>query len=141
MYQKARLYVTSVILFCVVLLSCCSNKDADFDPRSALASNPTTTASTQTLTWDAPATYTDGSNLVETDIKEYRIYYSTSPITQTTASVYSIFSDPDSGLTPTSLTVNDVISQATGTYYFRITAVDTTNMESDLSNEVSRNFQ
>ncbi|MCK9417975.1 MAG: hypothetical protein M0R70_01190 [Nitrospirae bacterium] len=135
MYQKSRINVIPVILFCVVLsvsISGCSNKDADFDPRSALASTPTTTL---TLTWDAPTTYTDGSTLASGDLKEFRIYFSNQPGSYSTGSYYIVLAPA------TSVTVTEIISQPAGTYYFVVTAVDTTNMESDISNEVSRNFQ
>jgi len=152
MNHKARIYVIPVLLLCAVLSiiisgciisGCSKDKEADF------VSNPTTTDSTTsstptvTLTWDAPTTYTDNTALFETVIKEYRVYYSTLPITQTaTSSVYTVSRpDPTSALTPTSLTVNNNISLATGTYYFRVTAVDIDGAESDFSNEVSKNIQ
>ncbi len=111
--------------------------DTNTDPTST---NPITDPTTTllTLTWDAPKKYTDDSDLAETDIKEYKVYFSTSPITQPTGSYYPIYSDPNSMITPTSVTVNSIIPQKTGTYYFAVTAVDRTDMESDLSNEVSK---
>ena len=143
MHHKARIYVIPVLMISAVLsfiiLGCSNNNETDFVSNAALpASNPTTTLST--LTWDAPTTYTNSYVLVETDIKEYRVYYSTSPGSYSTGNFYSI-SDPNNALTPTRVTVSNIISQATGTYFFVVTAVDKDGAESAFSNEVSKNIQ
>ena len=143
MYHKTRTYLFPALLLCsilpIMISGCSKNKEADLALNSNLAtSNPT---STLLLAWIAPTNYTNGDVLAETDIKEYKVYYSTSHITQPTGSFYSV-SDPTSSLTPTTVKVKDIISQATGTFYFVVTAVDKTyGQESDASNEVSREIQ
>jgi hypothetical protein len=144
MYHKARIYVFPVLLLCAVLSfiisGCTKNNEVGFTPKAVLPiSNPTTTnttTTTQTLTWEAPITYTNGDALAENSITEYKVYYSTIPGSYAPGSFYSV-SDPNSALTPTSVTVKDVTSQATGTYYFVVTAV-VNGAESAFSNEVSK---
>jgi hypothetical protein len=93
-------------------------------------SNSTPEAS---LSWNAPTTFTDGSALL--DLKEFRIYFSTSHNPYSTGSCYPV---PASS---TSVKIRDFISHGAGTYYFVVTAVDATNRESDPSNEVSKYLQ
>jgi hypothetical protein len=126
MHHKFRIHAISIISLCTVLaifvsgcfISGCrrSNNDAKFTS----ATSPTT------LSWYAPTTYTDGSALL--DLKEYRVYFSTSPDPYSTGSYFSV---PAS---TTSVKVRDIIPVGTGTYYFVITAVDSTDTESDPSN-------
>jgi hypothetical protein len=131
MYHKFRISVIRIILLCAVFLiiiSGCSsnNKEATFVPNS------------QTLTWDAPKTFTDSTALAEADITEYRVYYSTSHITQPTVSFHSVFFDPNTSVTPKTVSLKDINFQSTGTYFFVVTAVLINGMESVSSNEVSR---
>ncbi len=97
-----------------------SNDDAKF----------TSSTSDAALSWDAPTTYTDGSALLY--LKEYRVYYSTSPGPYSTGIYFSVSAPA------TSVKIKDVISSGTGTYYFAVTAVDSTERESGPSNDVSR---
>ncbi|MEW6001249.1 MAG: choice-of-anchor D domain-containing protein [Nitrospirota bacterium] len=80
-----------------------------------------------TLSWDPPATNTDGSPL--TDLEGYKVYYGTS------SGNYSQGIDVGNVTTYTVSNLND------GTYYFAVTAHDTSGNESDYSNEVSKTIQ
>ena len=75
------------------------------------------------LTWDAPTTNADGTPL--TDLAGYKIYYGTSSGSYTTT--------VDAG----NVTTYNVPALPSGTYYFAVTAVDTSGNESDYSNEVN----
>ena len=77
-----------------------------------------------TLAWDAPATNTDGTAL--TDLAQYKVRYGTSSGTYTTTVSVT-------GGTTTTLT-----NLAPGTYYFAVTAVNSSGAESSLSNEASK---
>ncbi len=75
------------------------------------------------LSWDAPATYVDGTLL--TDLAGFKVYYGTS------SGVYTQVTD-----------VRNVTSYSTGTlgpgtYYFAVTAYDSYGSESQFSNEIS----
>jgi hypothetical protein len=154
MNHKVRIGVISVISLCSILailvLGCCISgcrKDAKYTsttpaPETTTPGPSTTETTTATipgaslaslatlLTWDAPATYTDGSTPL--NLKEYRVYFSTSPSPYSTGSYYPISAPA------TNVKVKDVVSMETGLYYFVVTAVDSSNIESDPSNEVSR---
>ena len=150
MHHKVRTSSIPIISFFAVLaiigsgfsISGCKNNDASYsgkyssstpDTTTPGATTPDTTTPTTTapaLAWDAPTTYSDGSPLL--DLKEYRIYYSTSSGPYSTGNYYTVSAQT------TSIKAKDVISQGTGTYFFVITAVDSTNRESNPSNEVSR---
>lgn len=164
MYHKVRLCTIPIILLCSVLaiivsgacLSGCKNSqanDAKFasstpDTITPVTPTPDTTTSETsttgttpvstlattdpTLVWDAPKTYTDGSALL--DLKEYRVYFSTSPSPYSTGSYYQVPAPTSS------VKVKDVISLGTGTYYFVVTALDSINRESDPSNVVSKHL-
>ncbi len=81
------------------------------------------------LTWDAPTGRTDLSPLdPATDLSKYILYYGT------TSSVYTQAVDIANPLT-TSVTYT--VSLPTGTYYFAVTAVDQTGLESDYSTEAT----
>ncbi|OFZ10703.1 MAG: hypothetical protein A2Z20_12700 [Bdellovibrionales bacterium RBG_16_40_8] len=77
-----------------------------------------------TLTWDAPTTNTDGSPL--SDLAGYKVYYGgQSKVYATTIDTADMVNNSYgiSGLAP-------------NTYYFAVTAYDSSNNESDYSNEV-----
>ena len=152
MHNKVRICAFPIISLCtvfaIIILGCCisgcmkgndakltSTPDTTSPGTSTTGTTTGTTAATTTptLAWNAPTTYTDGSALL--DLKEYRVYFSTSPGPYSTG-IY----DTVSALI-TSVNVKDVISQGTGTYYFVVTAVDSTERESNPSNEVSRYLQ
>src|ERR1700690_1811631 len=81
--------------------------------------------SSVTLTWTPPTTNTDGTPL--TDLAGYNVYYGTSsrsygsPVNVGNAITYTV-----TNLTP-------------GSYYFAVTAYDTSGNESAYSNEVLKN--
>lgn len=83
------------------------------------------TGKTVSLAWDAPTQNTDGSPL--TDLAGYRVFYGTSSGNYS-KSVYV-------GDTITCVISN--LSSGT-TYYFVVTAYDTSGNESDYSNEVAK---
>ncbi len=86
-----------------------------------------TSSSSGTLSWGAPTTNTDGTAL--TNLGGYKVYYGTS-----------------SGVYTTAVNVGNVLSYKVAnltsghTYYFAVTAYNTSNVESSYSNEVTRSF-
>lgn len=80
-----------------------------------------------TLSWDAPATNADGTEL--TDLAGYKVYYGTSP------GNYATVIDVED---VTTYTINDL---SPATYYFTVTAYDEIGNESDYSNEVSKTMR
>jgi hypothetical protein len=86
-----------------------------------------TTTGSATLAWSAPTTNTDGTPL--TDLAGYKVYYGTSSGNYT--------SSLDIGNVAT-YTVNNL---SPGTYFFSVTAYDTSRIESSFSNEVSKTIQ
>ena len=81
-------------------------------------------ASFATLSWDAPTKNADGTPL--TDLEGYRVHYGTSS--------HDYSQSIDVGNVTTSV-ITDLVSEVT--YYFAVTAYDTSGNESDFSNEVS----
>jgi hypothetical protein len=77
-----------------------------------------------TLAWDAPTTNADGSP--STDLKGYWIYYGTS----SGLYVERVYAESVTTYTLTGLTLGQV-------YYLAVTAIDTSDNESNLSNEAS----
>jgi hypothetical protein len=90
----------------------------------------TADSTTSILVWDAPTTNTDGS--APLDLKEYRVYFSNSPDPYSAGGYYPVSAPA------TSVKVKDIISQGSGMYFFVVTAVDSTDRESDPSNVVSK---
>jgi hypothetical protein len=81
-------------------------------------------AASATLNWSAPTTHTDGTAL--TDLAGYKLYFGTASAT------YSAPIDVGNVLTYT------VTGLTGGTYYFAVTAYDSSGNESSFSNEVVR---
>jgi len=136
MYHHTRDYVIPSVLSCILfimIISGCSKDDAKFSQKISDTTSPS--PPTTSIEWSAPTSYTTGSTLdPATEIKEYRIYYRTEAGSYSTGSYYPVPAPT------TSVSVADVTSLVTGTYYFVVTAVDQTDMESDFSNEVNKNF-
>jgi fibronectin type 3 domain-containing protein len=84
----------------------------------------TASANSVTLLWDAPTTYTDGTPV--TGFVGYKVYYGTA------SRVYTYVVDVQDKTTHTI----DALTPGT-TYYFAITAYDSSGIESDFSNELS----
>lgn len=80
-----------------------------------------------TLTWDAPTTNADGTPL--TDLAGYKVYYGIS------SGNYTVSIDVGN------VTTYKIDDLSPGTYYFAVTAYDTSGNESDYSNEVSKVIQ
>jgi hypothetical protein len=80
-----------------------------------------------TLSWNAPATNTDGTAL--TDLAGYKIHYGTSPGNYTTT------------INAGTVTTYVISNLAPGTYYFAVTAYNTSGSESGYSNEASKTIQ
>lgn len=115
--MKAYRWFPLMAVLCLGLSSCGENV-GPFDngdmPRSV------------TLVWDAPVVKADGSPLQ--DLMGFRIYYGTdSPVTANNSTVVTLD-------LVTEYTISDL---EPGIYYFRVSAIDPSGSESDLSNEVS----
>ncbi len=149
MRHKVRICAVPLLSLCtvvaIIVLGCCLSgcrKDAKLTSLNPDATPETTTTGTipgtastvataaSMLSWDTPTTYTDGSSPLV--LKEYKVYFSTSPNPRSTGNFYPV---PP---TATSVKIKDIISLGTGTYYFVVSAVDSTDNESDPSNMVSR---
>jgi hypothetical protein len=88
------------------------------------ASTIATTTGSAALSWVAPSSRTDGSSLSLSEIAGYRLYMGTAA-----NNLEAIVDLEDSSLT------NYVVENLqTGTYYFALTAYDTSGNESELSN-------
>ncbi len=103
-----------------------------------LADNPLATPYTWNFTlipailsWQAPTTRANDTPLAPSDIGGYKIYYGI------TSGAYSDMIDV--GNVTTYPFPNSNFSS--GTYFFAVTAYDLTGLESDFSNEVSKNIQ
>ncbi|HTN42830.1 MAG TPA: fibronectin type III domain-containing protein, partial [Nitrospiria bacterium] len=91
-----------------------------------LQSHSPALAGDASLTWNAPTTNTDGSPL--TDLAGFKVYYGTS------SGIYSTTIDAGNQTTYT------VTGLGTGTFYFTVTAYDSSGNESGFSNEGSKTF-
>lgn len=91
---------------------------------------------TVSLSWLAPTAREDGSDLSESEIKEYVIYYRSNPTTPYEgASSFTIEAD-DTGAVPTELTIENLDSGKT--YYFAGVTIDKNGATSRLSDEVMK---
>jgi len=126
-WQKAMSHLSLIAVFTVMITGCGGGVSVDSQAANGggpVASSPPATppSSSRQLLWDAPTTNADGTAL--TDLAGYKIYYGASP------GSYSIVVDVGN------TTSYDFTNLPTGTYYFVITAYDTSNNESSYSNEV-----
>ena len=85
---------------------------------------PTTATGSVSLAWDVPTTYNDGTPA--TGMVGFKIYYGTS------SRMYTHIIDVKN---MSSHTINSLFH---GTYYFAITAYDSSGIESDYSTELSK---
>ena len=86
---------------------------------------PVLFAGSASLSWDAPTENTDGTRL--TDLAGYNIYYGTAA------------GDYSNSINVGNITTHQITNLSDGsTYYFAVTAYDTSMNESDYSKEVSR---
>ncbi len=82
------------------------------------------------LAWNAPTTYSDGSQLSTTNIKGYKVY-SRNPSGAYNPGTYYYVSAPT-----TSVSVKN-LSLSVGQHYFVVTTLYSSNIECGFSNEVS----
>lgn len=133
MRRFLKVYFVVLLLPVLVSLSGCGGGGgASVNETAPAADSPTTAASTPTtevkmagvvtLAWDPP---TDETGSALPDVAGYRLRYGTSAGTYATT--------VDIG-TANSCTVSEL---APGTYYFTVTAYDSSGNESDYSNETS----
>jgi hypothetical protein len=85
---------------------------------------------TAILSWNIPATYSDGSQLSAANISEYRVYISTQSGTHSIGSYYPV------SASTTNIYVKN-FNLTVGQYFFCVTAVDSSGIESNYSREVS----
>ncbi len=85
-----------------------------------------TGTNTVTLTWEAPSTNADGTVL--TDLAGYKVYYGRE------SGNYAEVKDVGS---VTAVSTDELPDIQSGTWYFAVTAYDTSGNESGYSNEVS----
>jgi len=97
-----------MLLPTALLLSACGDGGHSADGSGSLSLS---------LAWTAPQFNTDGTALSPTAIGGYRVYYGT---------------DPNNLTSSISVASNDTIvtGLAAGTYYFSVTAIDSTGIES-----------
>jgi len=88
--------------------------------------DPVQTTGTATLNWMPPTENTDGSALI--DLIEYKIYYGTSPDTMTNEI-------PNISIGLSTYVIENL--QTDTTYYFSMTAINSTGIESTFSNTLS----
>ena len=169
MYRQDRRFAIPELLPCIVLLvmisGCSSKSDATFPSNStnlnssgtssdltSSGTNSPISVSTTTftrLTWNAPRFYEDNTAIGANDITEYRVYLYEDAALQTNSTgtfYFAVSYDPMSGVTPTSITFNDLnnflqqfISGTKKTRYLTVTAV-TTGIESTPSNSLIYTF-
>jgi len=88
------------------------------------SSNPTNATGSVSLAWNAPTTSVDGT--MATDLVGFKVYYGTASKTYT--HIIDVKNVP-------SCTINAL---PPATYYFAITAYDSSGIESDYSTELSK---
>ncbi len=130
---KCFIAATVMSLALTVALSGCNsgsgtdaNTSTSSGPGVSGSGTPPPAAGSATLSWQAPATNTDGSAL--TDLAGYHIYYGTS-----SANLDQIINVASVGITTY---VIDNLSA--GTYYFEISAYTTAGIEGAMSPTVSK---
>jgi trimeric autotransporter adhesin len=97
---------------------------------SSTAALTVTGNNTVTLTWDAPTTRSDGSPLnLLTDLSGYTIHYGT--LSQSYTQTIAVAN-------PGTAVVTRTFSLTPGTYYFAVTAIDSSGQESPYSSEASK---
>jgi hypothetical protein len=85
-----------------------------------------------TISWDAPTTNSDGTNLTVTDLAGYKVYYG-KKVDNNSILFGNVI--PVSNVNETTVTILNLTS---GTYCFAVTAYNTEGDESDYSNIVSK---
>ena len=134
MIQKIRVRIFAYLLPGLLFLAVgCSMGGAGGGDTSVTTSDEvphSITINGSTLTWDPPTKYTDDSSLA---VASYNVYYGTA------LGTYNGSGSPiaiSKGTTTTD--VSSLFSGSSDTYYFAVTAVDASGVESDYSNEVGK---
>jgi len=112
---KKNIFSLFYIVFLIIILAGCGSVGS-IDPPNASGS--------VSLAWDVPTIYVDGTPATSTI--GFKVYYGTASRT------YTHIIDV---MTVTNCMIS---SLAPGTYYFAITAYDSSGIESDFSNELSK---
>jgi len=124
------LRLASLLVLVALALAGCHDDSDGTSMVSASSGAPATTSSptsgAATLSWDAPTADTNGQPL--TNLAGYRIYYGESATTLSETV----------NLSGTGLQTYVIDNLAQGTWYFAIKAVNTSGVESALSNVVSK---
>ncbi len=119
--------LTTTFVF-TVLLTACGGGSSAATPNSG-GSGSTATTGSATLSWTPPDKNTDNTDL--TDLDGYKIYYGTSQTSLDNSIVLDNSYNTATSYEVTNLTVGI-------TYYFAITAVNSSNVESGYSNISSK---
>jgi hypothetical protein len=119
-----RFVQVMLVLLVSLSLTACGGGDAGTGNIPAPSGN-----ASATINWTAPTTREDGSAIVTSELGGYKIYYGTS--SSNLSGVVNVMS-------PLQFTYqfNTLVSGTV--YYFRVTAYDTNNSESQRSNMVTR---
>lgn len=126
-----RIVPTGFVVLFILWATACTEGGITGDANASRANQASTSAmrGSATLSWTAPMKNTDGSGL--TDLAGYKIYYGTSAEYLQRVIVVD---DP----TETSYTVKDL---PPFTYYFCVTAYNSTGAESERSNMETKTIQ
>ena len=110
---KNKIFLIFCLSLIITIFAGCGG-GADFNPATGSVS----------LAWNVPTTYNDGTPA--TGVAGFKVYYGTESRLYThTIDVKNVLSYEVNGLWP-------------GTYYFSITAYDSTGIESDYSTELAK---
>jgi hypothetical protein len=123
------------ILIVITLLGCNSGGGTNVAVIGGTPPTSPISPAPSALSWEAPTKYSDGTPLPAGGLKGYKVYYSAWPGTYSAASYYFV---PSPNLSVTIEDLTRAFNLKAGTYYFAVSAVDSTDVESDLSNEVSK---
>jgi hypothetical protein len=123
-----RKYIILMPLLILLISGCGGGGVGDLVPfTGGGGGGPIPTDNSASLSWGTPTTYTNGDPF--TDLAGYKIYYGTTP------GSYTEMLDVGN---VNQYTVTNLSSGST--YYFVITAYNTSQVESDFSTEVSKTF-
>ena len=126
----SRLLHIIFLIFVNLLLAACGGGETggSSDGNTNGSPAPSATASA-TVSWTIPSTRENGASLAISEIGGYKVYYGVS-----STNLDSSIDVPDAY--QTSKTISNLISGTV--YYFRVTAYDTNNTESQPSNLVTK---
>jgi hypothetical protein len=142
MIQRKNKSILSILLVLILiataLLGCNSGGGTNLTVvADGTTPTPPTSPGPSVLSWEAPTKYSDNTPILAGDLKGYKVYYSAWSGTYYAASYYFV---PSPNLSVTIDELTKALNLTSGTYYFVVSAVDSLDMESDLSNEVSKSI-